>query len=78
MCLTQISSNIYASLPKSLTSCELRVRRRIESPLKMRCRREITMKKKVSELSTINSIREFPVPKTIESIFQKINLKANR
>merc|ERR1712226_41964 len=63
--------NIYATLPKSLTEKQLLVKARVESPEVQKSRKEITENKSVAELSQINSLGEFPIPATIETLIEK-------
>merc|ERR1712126_160185 len=63
--------NIYATLPKSLTEKQLLVKARVESPEVQKSRKETTENKSVAELSQINSLGEFPIPATIETLIEK-------
>ncbi len=65
----RLQENIYATLPKSLKS-EVLVRSRVESPEVMHARQELTQSKSVNELSQVNSLSDFPVPKPIENLIQ--------
>ena len=63
----QMKENIYASLPRSLKS-EVLVRARVETPEVQAERAETVKTKTVAELSQINSLSEFPLPKPIENL----------
>merc|ERR1719210_2266961 len=63
--------NIYATLPKSLTEKQLLVKARVESPEVQKSRKETTESKSVAELSQINSLGDFPIPATIETLIEK-------
>lgn len=76
--MTNISSNLILRLPKTLTSKELLVRRRLENPVELERRRQLTQTKSVVELSTIKSFDEFPLPKRIENILGSIKSKTRR
>merc|ERR1740129_2308372 len=58
------------SMPESM-KCEVMVRSRVEDPEVQRERAEITKTRTVSQLSQINSLSEFPIPKRIENILTK-------
>ena len=57
-------------MPESM-KCEVMVRSRVEDPEVQRERAEITKTRTVSQLSQINSLSEFPIPKRIENILTK-------
>ena len=58
------------SMPESMKS-EVLVRSRVEDPEVQRERAEIAKTRTVSQLSQINSLADFPIPKTIENILNK-------
>jgi len=74
--LSNLSSNIYSTLPKSLTSRELLVRSRFEDPEVQRKRKEIVHSKSVSELSRIRSLSEFPLPTSVEKLIVVVARKS--
>ena len=57
-------------MPVSMKA-EVLVRSRVEDPEKQMQRAELTKNKTVQELSQINSLAEFPIPKTIEALINK-------
>ena len=57
-------------MPDSMKA-EVLVRSRVEDPEKQMQRAELTKNKTVQELSQINSLAEFPIPKTIEALINK-------
>ena len=58
---------IYDNLPSSLKS-EVLVRSRQEEPEVQQARAEVIKTKSVNELSKINSLNEFPLPKKVEQM----------
>ncbi|CAB4056705.1 unnamed protein product [Lepeophtheirus salmonis] len=79
MSLSSISlsrKSLYSALPKSLTAQELRVRSRIEKPEVLKERRELVKTKSVSELATLNSISDFPIPSNVERFIQNRRSKS--
>ena len=62
------------ALPESMTKAEVLVRARVEDPEVQAERAEITKNKTVQELSQINSLADFPIPKTIETLINKEKL----
>ena len=64
---------IYDTLPRSMKS-EVLVRVRDEDPEVQKQRQELTRSKSPIELSKINSLAEFPIPKNIEGLMQKKGL----
>ena len=64
-----------------MTKAEVLVRARVEDPEVQAERAEITKNKTVQELSQINSLADFPIPKTIETLINKeklLNLEKSR
>ena len=57
-----------------MTKAEVLVRARVEDPEVQAERAEITKNKTVQELSQINSLADFPIPKTIETLINKEKL----
>ena len=64
------NASIYESLPSSLRS-EVIVRSRTITDEESKARQEIIRSKSPVELSQISSLKEIPVPKTIEKLFEK-------
>jgi len=64
------NASIYESLPSSLRS-EMIVRSRPITDEESKSRQELIASKSPVELSQISSLKEFPVPKTIEKLFEK-------
>ena len=60
-------ASLYDALPDSLKS-EVLVRARVETPEIQAERAETVKTKTVAELSQINSLAEFPLPKPIENL----------
>ena len=58
---------LYDNLPSSFKS-EVLVRSRQEEPEVQQARAEVIKQKSVNELSKINSLNEFPLPKKVEQI----------
>merc|ERR1712223_1501448 len=67
---TSLSQSLYGSLPRSLKQ-DLIVKSRVEDPYVLSERRAVGASKRVSELSQITSISDFPVPKTLSRAFHK-------
>jgi hypothetical protein len=63
-----MKENIYATLPKSLTTQEVLVRSRTEDPSVSRERQALTQSKSVSELAQISSFADLPIPANIERL----------
>ena len=66
------ASSIYESLPSSLCN-ELIVRSRTITDEESKLRQELIKNKNPVELSQMSSLKEFPVPRTIEKLFDKPN-----
>jgi hypothetical protein len=66
--LSNLSVNLYSTLPKSLTSRELLVRAKFEEPAVQRQRSDVVRTKSVTELSRIRSLAEFPIPSPLQKI----------
>jgi len=64
------ASSIYESLPSSLRN-EVIVRSRPITDEESRLRQELIRSKSPVELSQMSSMKDFPVPKTIEKLFEK-------
>ena len=64
------SASLYNSLPNSLKS-ELMVKSRVEDPAVVEERKMIVQNKSVSDLSQIRSVKDFPVPASIENFFKQ-------
>ena len=60
-------ASLYDALPDSLKA-EVLVRARVETPEVQQERAETVKTKTVAELSQINSLAEFPLPKPIENL----------
>ena len=58
------------SMPESLKA-QVLVKAQFEDPEIQMKNQEITKTKTVQELSQINSLAEFPIPKTIETLLEK-------
>ncbi|QQP35640.1 Uncharacterized protein FKW44_023922, partial [Caligus rogercresseyi] len=72
MSLSNISlsrKSLYSALPKSLTTQDCLVRSRVEDP-------DIVKTKSVSELATLNSIADFPIPTNVERFIQNRRAKS--
>ena len=66
------------SMPESLKA-QVLVKAQFEDPEIQMKNQEITKTKTVQELSQINSLAEFPIPKTIETLLEKkITLEKSR
>ena len=65
-----LGEKLYDTLPRSMKS-EVLVRVRDEDPELQKQRQELTRSKSPVELSRINSMSDFPVPKNIENILNK-------
>ena len=65
------------AMPESMKA-EVLVRSRVEDPDLQRQRAELTKTKSVTELATISSMAEFPIPKTIENIMNKEKTTENK
>jgi len=64
------NASIYESLPSSLRN-EVIVRSRPITDEESKSRQELIRSKSPVELSQISSLKDFPVPKTIEKMFEK-------
>ena len=64
------NASIYESLPSSLRN-EVIVRSRTITDEESKLRQELIRSKSPVELSQISSLKDFPVPKTIEKLFEK-------
>merc|ERR1719193_2380840 len=64
------NASIYESLPSSLRN-EVIVRSRPITDEELKIRQEIIRSKSPTELSQISSLKDIPVPKTIEKLFEK-------
>jgi len=64
------NASIYESLPSSLRN-EVIVRSRAISDEESKQRQELIRSKSPVELSQMDSLKDFPVPKTIEKLFEK-------
>lgn len=62
-----IHDSIYSTLPRSLKS-EVLVRSRVESPEKLKARKELVQSKSVNELSQLKSLSDVPIPTPIQNL----------
>ncbi len=65
-----MKEKLYDTLPRSMKS-DLLVKARVEEPDIQKARQELTRSKSPVELSQINSLAEFPIPKTVENLMAK-------